>query len=170
MGDPTAGALPQVSQLHAPGAHTPGLPLKAPHEAADIGIAQADAPVWKKNEADEIHPALRRREPELIRVDAQAQRLHILPHPLALSLQSGAVVTEEQKVIHIAQVALCPQLVLDEEVEGMQVDVGEKLAGQVTDGESAWMLDNAEEITRIRPFLCNAVSMAGEDAVDDFRQ
>jgi hypothetical protein len=50
MGDPAAGALAQIVQLHAPGAHRPSLPLKAPHEAADIGITQADTPVWKKND------------------------------------------------------------------------------------------------------------------------
>src|SRR5690606_21511255 len=152
----TAGAHPQVIEFHAPGAHAPRLPPKTANEAAHIGIPKPDTPIGEHHKADKIHPLVRCIQAKFVRMDAQAEVLHILPHALTLCLEHGTVVTKEKKVIHIAEVALYPQLMLHKEVKRMQVNVGKELAGQVADGQTARTVYDAEEISRIRPFLPNA--------------
>jgi hypothetical protein len=47
--------------------------------------------------------------------------------------QVVAVVVDQDQVIDVASVEANPQITLDEMIEGVQVKVGEDLAGQVPD-------------------------------------
>jgi len=55
-------------------------------------------------------------------------------------------VGEHQKVIDVADVALDPQPVLDEVIEGIEVDVGEELARLVTDGDAPTRFAGCEQV------------------------
>lgn len=65
------------------------------------------------------------------------------PTPL---LQHVGVVVKEREVVDVAEITLRAQHFLDEVVEGVEVDVGEELAGQVADGKAATSLVRREEV------------------------
>ena len=60
------------------------------------------------------------------------------------------IVVKQREVVHIAQIAFRPQDLLAEMVEAVEIEIGEKLAGQVADRQSAPSLEGRKQVvTRI---------------------
>src|SRR5271157_2458284 len=133
------GMAGMSNPTHDPGADdlepdaTPGiLPLHPAHpatEAADIvfgnqSVARED-PI-----AQEADALFAREDDALVPMDLEPQALQkMLDLPLDL-VEPSLVVGKDEKVINVADVTQ-PEMVGDEVIEGVEVDVGEELAGLV---------------------------------------
>ncbi len=87
--------------------------------------------------AQEVNAVGQRAQPLVVlELEAQfgAQKFRDLLPPC---LQLGAITVDQHDVVDVAQVARRAEHVLDELVERVRVDVGEKLARQVADGYAA---------------------------------
>jgi hypothetical protein len=107
----------------------PVTPLETPHAAG----TQLHPPVRPHHKAAKVHALRRAAQPVFVRVDfhqAGSQILAALPAP---PVECGAIRAKEDEVIHIAHLSRHAQFLLHEVIEAIQVNVGEKLAGQVAD-------------------------------------
>ena len=152
MGRPAPRALLQLAQLHAPPPHRPHLGAKAPGETPHIRPAQPYTPVGKHHEAAEIHSARRRPAAVFVRMYAQLQPAHERLYLRAPGPHLRPVFTEQDKIIHVAHIARHPQLLLDEAVQWVEVELGEKLARQVADRQPAPPHFHRQQVLA-RPYL-----------------
>ena len=146
VGDPGSHALLDFELSDAP--VLPAVP-QAPQtvaEATDILLRETAAAARQKDEAQEGGGLAGRRDVRLVRVKAQAPTLQV---PLDLFPPLGElvrIVVEENEVVHVAHVPPGPQHLLAEVVEAIKVEVREKLAGEVADGQAAPPFEGGEEV------------------------
>ena len=55
---------------------------------------------------------------------------------IAPAKQGRRIRPKQQKVVHVADIAFYPQLVLDEVIQSVQIKVGKMLTGSTADGQS----------------------------------
>ena len=70
----------------------------------------------------------------LVRMQAEAFLAQAFARLPAQFRQSRLVVVEDHHVIHVAEIRLDPEVFLHEVVEGIEIEIGEELAGEVADG------------------------------------
>ena len=83
--------------------------------------------------------------------------------------QGGFVIRKKGEIIHIAQVPFAVQLPLDKVIEGVEIAIGPKLAGQVADGQPAWAVGGKQIIAGEKDHLVDLavdVHAALQDAVN----
>ena len=79
-------------------------------------------------------------------MELQPPALQIGANPLAPLFKSRGVVMEQRKVVDVAQVSARPQYLLAEVIEPVEIDVGEKLTGQVADGKPPAALEWCQQV------------------------
>lgn len=73
------------------------------------------------------------------------------------------IVTEEREIIDIPDIFLCTDPFLDEMIEAVEIDVGEELAGQISDRQSAAAFHRREQIVSVKVCLNLLLGIAGID-------
>jgi len=86
-------------------------------------------------------------------VDRQAQLPDFLADRPTVFPQLGAILSEKEEIVHVADVAAHLEIVLHEMVERIKVNVGKKLACQVADRQAPCPLAHREEIAAGFPDL-----------------
>ena len=103
--------------------------------AQQVGGTDADQ-VGQDAEADETCADLGFKELTFDWMDFQPQTGQVLFDGDSGCGQEGWVIGEQGEIIDIAEILLGWELFGDEVIEAVEVDIGEKLAGEVADGQS----------------------------------
>jgi len=88
---------------------------------------------------------------------SQMQRTELLLHSPTLVFQHTWVIAEEQKIVQVTNVTFDSQFMLDELIQRIQIDIGQKLAGQISNRQTAFVNLHIEKIATNRPDVSHAV-------------
>ncbi len=109
-------------------------------------IVLGEQPVIRKDPVAQEADALARPiYPALARVEPEPQPVQVCLHRVQDFVQSGLVIAEGDKIIHITNIGQ-PQFLLDEMVKVVQKNVGKELAGEIADGDALFPGQRGEEI------------------------
>ena len=115
-------------------------------ETADIIFRQSPPASGQQNETEERRRLARRHNPGLARVKAETTPFEVAGDPSPPFVQPLGLVVKQHEIVHVAHIALRPQDILAEMIEAVQIDIGEELAGQVSDGEAPPTLPRREQV------------------------
>lgn len=140
----------------------PVTPLETTHTAG----TQLHPSIRPYHKATKVHSLRRAAQPVFVRVDfhpAGCQERPAFPPP---AVECGAIRAEEDEVIHVAHISRHAQPLLHEVIEAIQMDVREKLAGQVADRQAVRLIREVEKLFPM-PNQAHSVAVAGEDLADE---
>jgi hypothetical protein len=103
------------------------------------------------------------RDPGFVRVQLKPSAFQELPNAVAPLGKHRRVVVKQRKVVDITQIGRA-QHFGDEMIEAIEVEVGEKLAGQVADRQAAPPLVGREQVVAV---IVKLDRLLGIRAVDD---
>jgi hypothetical protein len=86
--------------------------------------------------AKKVHPFVRPKHPALIRMQPQPDRRQVFGYPLLGFPEPIFVIAKHHEIVTITNVIPATQGLLYKVVEIVEIKVGEKLAGQIADGDS----------------------------------
>src|SRR5215470_13770848 len=107
--------------------------------------------LWEDHKTQERDP-FRHRPRLCARMDGQAHSGQTFLYGRFPRPQCRWIGSKEQHVIDIPHIARTAQGALDEVVEGVEIDIGPELTGQVTDGQAARAMRQTDRHQRNRPW------------------
>ena len=154
MGIPALGRGKGPRGAQAPLGHSPGAAPQALADAQQTGVAQADAAAdyVKAHEGCACGGAM---QLSFAGMEPQAQGRQIGDQQLAGLAQGLRVIGEEGQIIHVAQTGPDARQGAEVVIEGIEVQVGQELAGEVADGRPR---GRCSGVSRVSP---GKASMAG---------
>ena len=144
--DPRPHALLHGPVIDGSGAPAVAHAVQAVAKTADIVLGQASPAVRQELEAQVARRMPGWLDPSLLGMERQASAGEIRGQPVAPALQNRPLVVEQGEVVDVADVAARLQDFFAEVIEAVEVDVGEKLAGQVADRQPAGAAIGLEQV------------------------
>lgn len=142
---PTTEPLDEFGEGDAASAIVALQPFEPQSASSEVIVANSDA-LWQNPKTDKIGPILGGEQLTFDGMDGQAQGCKIRFNPVAGFCQLAFVIAKQGEVVHVSEVVIATKLFFHKMIEGVEVDVGQKLAGQIADGKSFGSLYRGQQV------------------------
>ena len=135
VGIPAQGGSAGAGGADATLGQVPGVPAQAPADAQQAVVAQANAAA-DQVKTYEAGPSGGAANLRFAGMKSQAQGVQLSAQHRQGVAQRLGVISEQGQIIHIAQVGTHPRQASQVMVDGVEVEIGQELAGEVADRQA----------------------------------